>query len=184
MDAVLFRFWIGSFAIVTLALGSCSTLQPPVGQRPTTPSDSSAPPQSPEPSPSSPVSPASPSPETVAPSGRTIAVKVYQIDNQCLNLVPQTVAVDAQRPVQAVIGKIVQAHPPDQLKLTGYDVNLKPGEAIVDFQIASDSQRHLRSLSSCEQLALFGSIEKTLTSAPAWKIQTVRFRESGQPFEY
>ncbi|MBD2021984.1 hypothetical protein H6F43_17535, partial [Leptolyngbya sp. FACHB-36] len=55
------------------------------------------------------------------------------------------------------------------------------GVATVDLRLPANAKRRFVSLSTCEQLALFGSIRKTLTSNRQWKIKSVRFTEKGQP---
>ncbi len=64
--------------------------------------------------------------------------------------------------------------------VAGYRVSVEGSRAIVDLRLPPGSKRQFRSLSSCEQLALFGGIRKTLTSNAQWKIQSVQFTEKGQ----
>lgn len=107
-------------------------------------------------------------------------VKVYQVDHQCMNLVPESVAVPADKPMEGAIATIIAAQSSPDFELAGYRVAVKDGVATVDLRLAPSSKRSFVSLSSCEQLALFGGIRKTLTGNPQWKIQSIRFTERGQ----
>ncbi|MCS6794155.1 MAG: hypothetical protein N3E45_01570 [Oscillatoriaceae bacterium SKW80] len=62
-------------------------------------------------------------------------------------------------------------------------VAAKTGVATVEMRLSPNSKRQFVSLSSCEQFGLFGSLRKTLTSNPAWKIKEVRFSEGGKEIE-
>jgi Sporulation and spore germination len=112
--------------------------------------------------------------------GKTTDVTLYTIDSQCQNLVPQTTAVSSDEPIAGAVGKILEKRDNGDFNLSSYRVNVKNGIATVDLRIAPNSKRTLSSLSSCEQTALFGSLRKTLTSNPQWKIKDVRFTEKGE----
>lgn len=107
-------------------------------------------------------------------------ITLFTSDLQCQNLVPQKVSVSANEPVKDAVGKIIAAKNTADINISNYRVNLNNGTATVDFRIPPDSPRQLVSLSSCEQFALFRSIEKTLTSNPKWNIRNVRFTQSGE----
>jgi hypothetical protein len=111
---------------------------------------------------------------------KTVNVTLYTSDTQCQELIPQTVAVPAQEPVTAAVGKILEQRDSADFSFSGYRVNLKNGVATVDLRVTPNSQRRINSLSSCEQFALFGSLRKTLTSNPLWGIKNVRFTEKGK----
>ncbi|MCX7596746.1 MAG: GerMN domain-containing protein [Fischerella sp.] len=111
---------------------------------------------------------------------KTVNVTIYISDIQCQELIPQTVAVPAQEPVTAAVGKILEQRDSADFSFSAYRVNLENGIATVDLRITPNSQRRISSLSSCEQFALFGSLRKTLTSNPEWGIKNVRFTEKGK----
>ena len=107
-------------------------------------------------------------------------ITLFTSDLQCQKLVPQQVSVSSNEPVKDAVGKIIAAKNTADINISNYRVNVNSGTATVDFRIPPDSPRQLVSLSSCEQFALFRSIEKTLTSNPKWNIKNVRFTESGE----
>lgn len=110
----------------------------------------------------------------------TITLNIYRTDSQCETLIPEPVAVAAETPVTASVGNVVAQVSSGDLDLTGYRVNLNNGIATIDLRLSPDSQRQFVSLSMCEQLALFGSIRKTLLENPRLNIQDVRFTDKGQ----
>ncbi len=65
-------------------------------------------------------------------------------------------------------------------KLESYQVNINGSTATVDMQLAPSSQRQFVSLSSCEQRALFGSVEKTLLNNADWNVSAVKFTSNGK----
>jgi hypothetical protein len=113
-------------------------------------------------------------------TGKTIAVTIYTPDRQCLDLLPQKISVSATQPLQATVGKIITNYNSSDFRVSQYQVKLEGGTAIVDLQVAPDSQRTFNSLTTCEQLALFGSIQKTLTSNAHWQIEAVEFTQDGK----
>ena len=187
-------------AIVT-TLSSCSsnpTSNNVANQTPGTPSNDSIQSSSPSPSPTptetptpettdTPLSTPTPNEETPTPSttetpssNKTVKVNVYTIDNQCQDLVANKVSVSEQEPVTAAVGKILKQQDTADFSISGYRVNVKDNVATVDLRRSADSKRVFSSLSSCEQRALFGSIEKTLISNSQWNIKSVRFTEKGK----
>ncbi|MFP4101178.1 sporulation/spore germination protein [Coleofasciculus sp.] len=110
----------------------------------------------------------------------TITLNIYRTDSQCETLIPEPVAVAAETPVTASVGNVVAQVSSGDLDLAGYRVNLDNGIATIDLRLSPDSQRQFVSLSMCEQLALFGSIRKTLLENPRLNIQDVRFTDKGQ----
>lgn len=159
--------WLG---LIILSLSSCAA--PP-------PMTESSPRPSPSPSTET-VQPSVPVPQSPMAPSKTVMVKVYQVDHQCMNLVPESVAVPADKPMEGAIATIIAAQSSPDFELAGYRVAVKDGVATVDLRLAPSSKRSFVSLSSCEQLALFGGIRKTLTGNPQWKIQSIRFTERGQ----
>ncbi len=114
---------------------------------------------------------------STTPSLKTVTVTIYQADNQCESLVPEKVAVPADSPVDAAVGKVLKQADSGDFDLAGYRVKFNPenGVATVDFRLLPNSKRKFSSLSSCEQLAIFGSLRKTLTDNAQLKIKNVRF---------
>lgn len=119
---------------------------------------------------------------TAANSQNTVSVTIYQVDSQCENLVPQQVTVSAQQPMEAAISKTLAQWDTADFSLAGYRVSVDPDSrvATVDLRVNPNSKRQLESLSSCEQLALLGAVNKTLTANPQWQIESVRFTEQGE----
>ena len=111
---------------------------------------------------------------------KTINVTLYISDTECQTLTPKEVSVSATEPVTSAVGKILEQRDSADFSLSGYRVTTKNGVAIIDLRLSPYSPRHLTSLSNCEQFALFGSLRKTLTSNPQWKIKEVRFTELGK----
>lgn len=114
------------------------------------------------------------------PVTKTITLNIYRTDSQCQTLTPEPVAIAAEMPVTASVGNIINQASSSDLDLAGYRINLKNGIATIDLRLSPNSQRQFISLSMCEQLALFGSIRKTLLENPQLKIKEVRFTDQGQ----
>lgn len=112
----------------------------------------------------------------------TVTLTIYQADNQCQTLVPETVAVPATRVIDTAVGEVLKQADSGDFDLAGYrvQVNSNSGVATVDFRLSPNSRRQFVSLSSCEQFALFGSLRKTLTDNSRLKIKNVRFTQQGQ----
>lgn len=119
---------------------------------------------------------------TAANDQNTVAVTIYKVDGQCQTLVPQKVTVSAQQPMEAAISQTLAQWDTADFSLTGYRVSVDPNSrvATVDLRVSPNSRRQLESLSSCEQLALLGAVNKTLTANAQWKIESVRFTEQGE----
>jgi Sporulation and spore germination len=128
--------------------------------------------------------PAASSPTTATAMNPAKApITVYRLDEQCNSLVPDQVALPPQptleATVEAAVGKVIaQSNSPD-FTLAGYRVTVANKVATVDLRLPTDAKRPFAAMSSCEQMALFGSLEKTLTSNAALNIQSVKFT-SGQ----
>jgi hypothetical protein len=112
--------------------------------------------------------------------GKTTDVTLYTIDNQCQDFISQTTAVSSEEPISGAVSKVLEKGSNGDFSLSSYRVNVKNGLATVDLRVAPNSKRSISSLSSCEQNAIFGSLRKTLTSNPQWKIKDVRFTEKGE----
>ncbi len=115
----------------------------------------------------------------------SLTLDIYQIDDQCENLVSKKVAVSGDNSVDAAVGKVLEQTSSGDLDLAGYrvDVDTSSGMATVDLRLSPNSQRHFRSLSTCEQKALFGGLRKTLTDNSEFNISDVRFTEQGKEIE-
>jgi Sporulation and spore germination len=118
--------------------------------------------------------------ENKAISGKTSKITVFTSDAQCQELVPKEITVSGNEPVAGAVGEIIKERDTNDLKLSGYRVNVKNGVATVDLNIGPGSKRDISSLSSCENFALFQSMEKTLTSNPQWGIKDVKFTNKGK----
>ena len=148
-----------------------STLSPSPSGTPGSPTGQATPP------------PASPQPLPGSPRPKALdTVTIYWVDSQCETLVPETITVPANQPLVSAVGQIIDRLSTADFELTGYRVNLDPAQqqATIDFRLTPGTQRGFTSLSTCERLALFGSLNKTLTSNPDWAIKTVRFTQQGQ----
>jgi hypothetical protein len=53
-------------------------------------------------------------------------------------------------------------------------------KAIIDLRVSSNSKRTLTSLSTYEQLAIFGSFRQTLKANLVWKVEQVQFTCQGR----
>ncbi|MDH6060114.1 sporulation/spore germination protein [Chrysosporum bergii ANA360D] len=121
-----------------------------------------------------------PFPTSLTPNSQTINVILYTIDSECQQLMPEPVSVPAEEPITGAVGKIIKRQDTADFDLSGYRVQVENGIATVDFRLSPVSKRQFVSLSSCEQLALFGSLRKTLVSNAEWNIKEVRFTEQGK----
>lgn len=117
---------------------------------------------------------------TKQPDGEMVTVSVYTIDGQCNDFVEQAVQVPNEGAITEAVGKAMGAVEYNAFKLESYQVNINGSTATVDMQLAPSSQRQFVSLSSCEQRALFGSVEKTLLNNADWNITAVKFTNNGK----
>lgn len=129
--------------------------------------------------------------KTTATSGaiadqNKVPVTIYQIDNQCNNLVPKQVALSKSNTLEAAIGKVIEQENSADFDLVGYraTINNQTGIATVDLRLNPNSVRKFASLSSCEQFSLFGSLRKTLTHNSQWQVKQVIFTEQGQEITF
>jgi hypothetical protein len=81
----------------------------------------------------------------------------------------------AKGTLEAVVGNVLTHANTADFPLAGYRVSVDKEVATIDLRLPPNARRTFRSLSSCEQLSLFGSLEKTLLNNPSLKIQAVRF---------
>ncbi len=128
----------------------------------------------------------SPSPTASTPkpspklTGKTIAVDIFQLDTQCNKFITTKAAIAANQPVTQAIAKTLEKANSESLDVSGYRVKVKSGVATIDFRPIPNARRSLTTLANCEQLALFGSVRRTLTQNPTLKIKSVRFTDRGQ----
>lgn len=186
MNAILTSLPLGMMSLLILSLGSCSVLPPPVGA----PSPDAS--LSGDPSPGAPSASSSPSasPSSIAqspsstvklrPSVKTTTIYLYKADNKCAALTPEKVTIAAKQSLEGAIAKVLEETDSGDFTIAGYRI-LREGErAIVDLRLPANAKRQFRSLSSCEQLALFGGIRKTLIDNSQWNIKSVQFTEKGE----
>ena len=171
------QIFFHSVLAISLGLSGCRVVSP--SDAPVVSSPAASP--SAAPSPTSPIekSPLAPQTASVA-AKRMVPVSVYKVDNQCRNFVAEKTAVSANQPIAGAVGKVLENADSADFSLSGYRVNVASGVATVDLRVDPDSKRKLVSLSSCEQMAIFGSLRKTLTSNAQWKIKSVRFTDRGK----
>lgn len=113
-------------------------------------------------------------------ASKTIPVNIFRLDNQCNKFVSEKVNVPANQPVTQAIAQVLKNIEGGDLELSGYRVKVASGVATIDFRVSPDSRRSLTSLSNCEQLALYGSLRRTLTGNAPLKIKSVRFTDRGR----
>lgn len=119
------------------------------------------------------------------PPGNLVAISRYLPDADCDGFETEPAIADPQQ-LESVVQGILRDSSLDlvALELTGYRVQREGGGTVtIDLRVAPNSQRQLVSLSSCEQMLLFGSLRRTLLDNPALAIETLRFTERGQPVE-
>jgi Sporulation and spore germination len=110
----------------------------------------------------------------------TIEVSLFYPDSNCETLVPELAAVPKDLSLEAAVARVIEKAENGDFDLAGYRVSVDNGLATVDLRLAPNSRRHFLSMTACEQFALFGSLRKTLTDNPQWKVQDVRFTENGE----
>jgi hypothetical protein len=104
-------------------------------------------------------------------------VKIYQLDDRCENYVSKAQQSPKQDTLEAVVGNLLRESNSTDFTVASYRVKQEGTIATIDLRLAPDAQRTFVSMSSCEQMAFFGSISKTLTSHNAWKIKDVKFTD-------
>ncbi|MDC0839897.1 hypothetical protein POG23_19725 [Limnoraphis robusta] len=117
--------------------------------------------------------------EPTVPTANTIPVTLYQADSTCQNLVPRSITLPAEQSLELAVKQVLDNQESADFSL-GYRIIRHQHTITIDFRVPSNSPRVFTSLSSCEQLALFGSLRQTLTSNPVWQIQQVHFTNRGQ----
>jgi hypothetical protein len=166
--------------LIALTLGSCSAPPSSVADAPT--GD-----RSPVPTPSPIATPPSPSSSAAArltaPTGApspTTTINIYKVDTQCANLAPEKVTVTANRSLEAAIAQVLAETDSGDFSIAGYRVSREGAQAIVDLRLPANAKRSFYSLSSCEQLALFGGIRKTLLNNSSGRFNPYSLRRKGR----
>ena len=156
--------------VTILGLSSCSSPRVDPSTQPPTPSPTSI----------SLPNPPEPQKQALSPAN-TVPVTIYQVDNQCSELVPRQITVPKEQALETAIAEVLNQQSSSDFPLS-YRVNIDSEQQIVtiDFRVPTTAERTFNSLSSCEQLALFGSLRQTLTNHPDWKINQVIFTEKGE----
>lgn len=113
-------------------------------------------------------------------TSKATKVTLYSMDADCQDFIPEESTVQANEPVNDIVGKVLAKNENSDFDISGYRVNVKNGIATVDLRVAPESKRQIASLSSCENNSIFGSVRKTLTSNPQWNIKDVKFTEKGE----
>ncbi len=114
-------------------------------------------------------------------SADTVSVTIYRVDSQCQTLVPTLITVPTDQSLEAAIAQVLGWKNGIELPIAyRVEVNQPDQSATIDLRVPTTSQRRLTSLSSCEQLALFGSLRQTLTMNPDWQIDQVYFTNRGE----
>jgi hypothetical protein len=121
-------------------------------------------------------------PHTVAAQVGHIPVQIYTVDHRCQTLVPSTVQVPQDQPLEGAIAAIIQSQDSGDFQIAGYRIlTSQAGQRVtLDLRLAPGSRRSFHSLSSCEQFALFGSLRQTLLSNSQWGIKEVEFTDQGK----
>lgn len=109
---------------------------------------------------------------------KTITVNIYQPDLYCEKLVAKPAKLSINNALNNVIQSILEE---GDLNL-GYRLILdrQKKSATIDLRVASNSPRQINSLSVCEQLVVFGGLEKTLINHKNWQIRQVNFTVLGK----
>lgn len=112
------------------------------------------------------------------------SIVFYTPAQDCTAFQTETRSVAADKAVPQIVHYLLTEQTGHLLdfELAGY--RLQPGEngntLTIDFRRAPGAERQFVSLSVCEQLALFGSLRKTLVENASLNIDAVQFTERGQ----
>jgi hypothetical protein len=111
---------------------------------------------------------------------------VYMHDPLTHQLVPHSVLVTAEQPVEGAVGQILQSYEGQDVGITEYEVEVDPveHEAAIHFSIShprgSDA---MQSLSSANQYALLEAIRETLLTQPSFEVEEVIFLANGEAID-
>ncbi|HEY9816935.1 MAG TPA: hypothetical protein V6D20_14220 [Candidatus Obscuribacterales bacterium] len=121
---------------------------------------------------------------TVENPVETTIITLYLLDDQCLDFAPQPLSVPKDTALAATVDYLLATQTPDELSLLGYRVQHQDRTLTLDIRLSSQSRRSLEALSLCEQTALFGSLQRTLTQHPDWNIDAVNFTQGGTSLQF
>lgn len=170
-------------SLTVLSLSSCSTPPSPVSERPASINPLTPSPSTPAPIARQPVASPSASVDRLTTATKATpqtTINVYKVDGLCKDLVPQKITIAAKQSLEGAIAKVLEETDSGDFSIAGYRVSKEGQQAIVDLRLPANAKRSFYSLSSCEQLALFGGIRKTLVNNSQWQIKSVQFTEKGQ----
>lgn len=187
------KFCVTSLVLtLSLIAGGCATkapdpvvVEPSPSATPVVPSKQAKPPVVEDPPSKEPLVPSQPDGQAApanppAADGEMVTVSVYTIDDQCNDFVEQSLQVPSDKAMIEAVGQAMNAMDYNALKLEGYQVNINGDTATVDLKLSPGSERQFVSLSSCEQRALFGSVEETLLNNAQWNVKAVKFTDGGK----
>ncbi len=120
------------------------------------------------------------SPIQLSDTANTVTVTVYEPDSECQTLIGKQIVLPSENSLLAAVSKVLEQQYTSDFNFA-YRVSLDRDldKAIIDLRVSSNSKRTLTSLSTCEQLAIFGSLRQTLTANPVWKVKQVQFTSRG-----
>jgi hypothetical protein len=121
--------------------------------------------------------PSKPIPQVAANSAQTEEVTLYRIDNQCQDYVAQKITISKADATDQIVGKVIENSNSPDFKIDNYRVRVENNTATIDLRLPPSAKRPFAAMSTCEQQSLLGSMQKTLTSNPNLKIQSVRFTD-------
>lgn len=104
-------------------------------------------------------------------------MNIYHPDDQCNQFIATPKKLPKNDTLDAAIETVLQDSNTADFSVSSYRVQVKDHQATIELRLPPNSKRQFQSLSSCEQMALFGSLEKTLTSRSEWGIQDVKFTD-------
>ncbi|MEO0824596.1 MAG: sporulation/spore germination protein [Cyanobacteria bacterium J06639_16] len=112
----------------------------------------------------------------------TVPVVIYRVNSTCNDFVAEPARVDADQALQGAVRQILSDQMQAEFGLAGFRVSVDADTQIatVDFRLSPDSLRQFVSLSTCEQMALFGSLRQTLLQNSQWQVEEVEFTERGE----
>jgi hypothetical protein len=111
---------------------------------------------------------------------------VYIPDPQTQELVPQSVLLGTDEPVEGAVAQIIQAYEGQDVGIMGYEVNVDQAnqEAEINFEVNHPrGEDALQSLSSANQYSLFEAIRETLLTEPTYNVDEVIFLANGTSVE-
>jgi hypothetical protein len=122
--------------------------------------------------------------ESAAASSANQEVTVYHLDGQCQDFVPEKLTVPSQGTADAIVGRVLAKNNSPDFRISNYRVDVKDGVATVDLNLPADSPRTFQSMSTCEQMGILGSLEKTLTGNQSLRIQAVKFTDGKKELQF